>query len=59
MDAKNVGDIQGNDCVQGFSTRPLCNAFGAVIIMCAVTLQRAQKRCFLLSPLRRTTTRFR
>ena len=23
-----VGAIQGNDCVQGFSTRPLCNAFG-------------------------------
>lgn len=28
---KSVGDVQGYDCVQGFSTRPLCNAFGAVI----------------------------
>jgi hypothetical protein len=49
---KNVGDIQGNDCVQGFSTRPLCNAFGAVIVNGALdkTTARTGSAAFLFKP---------
>jgi len=49
---KNVGDIQGNDCVQGFSTRPLCNAFGAVISNGALvtTSARTGNAAFLFKP---------
>jgi len=50
--SKNVGDIQGNDCVQGFSTRPLCNAFGAVISNGALvtTSARTGSAAFLFKP---------
>jgi len=49
---KNVGDIQGNDCVQGFSTRPVCNAFGAVIVNGALntTSARTGTSNFLFKP---------
>jgi hypothetical protein len=49
---KNVGDIQGNNCVQGFSTRPLCNAFGAVISNGALvtTSARTGSAAFLFKP---------
>jgi hypothetical protein len=49
---KNVGDIQGNNCVQGFSTRPLCNAFGAVISNGALvtTSARTGNAAFLFKP---------
>ena len=49
---KNVGDIQGNDCVQGFSTRPVCNAFGAVISNGALvtTSARTGSASFLFKP---------
>jgi hypothetical protein len=49
---KNVGDIQGNDCVQGFSTRPICNAFGAVIKNGALdtTNARTGSDAFLFKP---------
>jgi hypothetical protein len=47
-----VGAIQGNDCVQGFSTRPLCNAFGAVISNGALvtTSARTGSAAFLFKP---------
>jgi len=49
---KNVGDIQGNDCVQGFSTRPVCNAFGAVIVNGTLdkTSARTGNSTFLFKP---------
>jgi len=50
---KIVGvDIQGNNCVQGFSTRPLCNAFGAVISNGALvtTSARTGNSNFLFKP---------
>jgi hypothetical protein len=49
---KNVGDIQANNCVQGFSTRPLCNAFGAVISNGALvtTSARTGSATFLFKP---------
>src|SRR6266436_4410036 len=49
---KNVGDVQGNNCVQGFSTRPLCNAFGAVISNGALvtTSARTGNAAFLFKP---------
>jgi Carboxypeptidase regulatory-like domain/TonB dependent receptor len=49
---KNVGDIQGNDCVQGFSTRPVCNAFGAVIVNGTLdkTSARTGTSTFLFKP---------
>ena len=49
---KNIGDIQGNDCVQGFSTRPLCNAFGAIISNGALvtTSARTGSAAFLFKP---------
>jgi Carboxypeptidase regulatory-like domain/TonB dependent receptor len=49
---KNVGDIQGNNCVQGFSTRPLCNAFGAVISNGALVTSSARtgSAAFLFKP---------
>jgi outer membrane receptor protein involved in Fe transport len=48
----NVGAIQGNDCVQGFSTRPVCNAFGAVIVNGALdkTSARTANTTFLFKP---------
>ena len=53
---RNVGDLQLNDCVQGFSTRPLCNAFGAVIApgspltKAATDLARTGDASFLFKP---------
>ncbi len=50
--SKNVGDVQGNNCVQGFSTRPLCNAFGAVISngTLVTTSARTGSAAFLFKP---------
>jgi len=54
-DAKNVATFR-QQLRAGLQTRPLCNAFGAVISNGAlVTIQLAQKRAFLFKPLRRTT----
>lgn len=49
---KKVGDIQGNDCVQNFSTRPVCNAFGALIVNGALntTSARTGTSNFLFKP---------